>query len=104
MSRWLGWVPRALGHPLNTLAGFALLAYLVVLPLAGVAVSTDSELIFGNLTNVVSYVGASIAAGASVVNLHEHRAHRAHLADRLAAIHAHLTDAPRGDEPERTAP
>lgn len=77
IRRALGWVPRALGHPLNTVVGLALLVYLVVFPLAGIAVSSNSELIGGNFTNAVSYLGASIAAGASVVGLHESRKHRA---------------------------
>jgi hypothetical protein len=110
--RALGWVPRALGHPLNVALGLVLLVVLVVLPLAGVNLSTGAQLVGGNFMNAISYLGASIAAGASVTHLVEGRKHRAderkhreQQTRHLTAIRAHLTagrpaQPPRGDLPE----
>lgn len=69
-------IERLLASRTNRLLALGLFAYLVVLPLAGVHVSTGAELVGGNFVGVVGYLAASIAAGASVVDLHEGRRHR----------------------------
>lgn len=98
MDDLLARIPRWLGSKTNIAIGLVLLVVLVLLPLLGVPVPDHFELLGGNWTNCVGYVGASIAAGASVVNLHEGRKHRKHVTDRLAehadrldAIHQHVT-------------
>ena len=91
-------VPAWLGSKPNIVLGLALIVGLVLLPLLGVPVSDHIALVGGNWMNGVGYLGASIAAGASVVNLHEGRKHRKHVTERLAehgerlaAIHQHVT-------------
>ena len=86
-------IPRFLGSPVNTALALGLLVFLVVLPLTGVQVPVAAELVGGNYTNVVGYLAASIAAGASVAgagaaaaNLREGRRHRDEV---TAAVHAH---------------
>lgn len=87
MRNLFAWVPRVLGHPLNTLLGLGLFVFLVVLPICGVTIGTGAMLVGGNLTNTLGYLGASIAAGASVVNLAEHREHRRNTTELLVALH-----------------
>jgi hypothetical protein len=91
LDKLLDRIPHWLGSKVNTLIGLALFVFLVALPLIGIHVSDHAELIGGNFTNVAGYLGASIAAGASVVNLHEGRSHRKRSTERLDAIHEHLT-------------
>ena len=79
----LGRLPYLLSSRIVILFGILLFFYLFVF--AGLAtlfghpdaVSTNTQLIFGNYTNVTSSVGAGIAAGASLTLLkHHRRAHR----------------------------
>jgi hypothetical protein len=62
----LQWVPRLLASKPHVLLLLGLGIYLIVLPLAGVRVSADAELIGGNYTNVTSDIGACIAAGGTL--------------------------------------
>jgi predicted phage tail protein len=62
----LQWVPRLLSSKPHVLLLLCLGIYLIVLPLAGVAVSSNAELIGGNYTNVTSDIGACIAAGGTL--------------------------------------
>ena len=66
----LGLVPRLLSSHYHVMCLLGLGTYLIVLPLMGVHVSADSELIGGNYTNVTSDIGACIAAGMTV-HLHK---------------------------------
>ena len=83
LARALGRLPYLLSSRAVVLFGIVLFFYLFVF--AGLAtlfghpdaVSTNTQLIFGNYTNVTSSVGAGIAAGASLTLLkHHRRAHR----------------------------
>lgn len=66
LDKILSLVPRALSSHAHIIFLGALGIYLVVLPLLGVDVSSKSELIGGNYTNVTSDLGACIAAGLTV--------------------------------------
>lgn len=71
---------------------FALLAALVP-ALSGIAPSADTQLIMGNYTNVLSALGASIAAGAGVAaHRSVKRLHDRHdaLQKSIAELHAKL--------------
>ncbi len=83
LSSALGRLPYLLSSRIVIVFGILLFFYLFVF--AGLAtlfghpdaVSTNTQLIFGNYTNVTSSVGAGIAAGASLTLLkHHRRAHR----------------------------
>lgn len=70
MKKFLGFIPRALSSTPSILIFIFLLFYLVIFGIIGLfdkqlAPSTSSQLILGNYTNVVSALGAAIAAGAS---------------------------------------
>lgn len=75
-------IPRLLASKTNRALAAALFALLVLAPLAGFDVPIAWQLVGGNFTNVTGYLAASIAAGASAVNLHEGRKHR-----RASAVH-----------------
>jgi hypothetical protein len=62
----LGWVPRVLASKPHVIFLMGLGVYLIVLPLAGLTVSANAELIGGNYTNVTSDIGACIAAGGTL--------------------------------------
>lgn len=66
LDQILQWVPRVLSSKPHVMALMILGIYLIVLPLAGVAVSAQAELIGGNYTNVTSDIGACIAAGGTL--------------------------------------
>jgi hypothetical protein len=66
LDRVLQWVPRLLSSKPHVILLIGLGIYLIVLPLAGVAVSARAELIGGNYTNVTSDVAACIAAGGTL--------------------------------------
>jgi hypothetical protein len=93
LARALGRLPYLLSSRAVILLGIVLFFYLFVF--AGLAtlfghpdaVSTNTQLIFGNYTNVTSSVGAGIAAGASLTLLSHHR--RAHRVARAALGAAH---------------
>jgi hypothetical protein len=66
IDRILQWVPRLLSSKPHVVILMALGIYLIVLPLCGVRVSANAELIGGNYTNVTSDIGACIAAGGTL--------------------------------------
>jgi hypothetical protein len=66
LDKVLAYVPQFLASHLHVLWLLGLGAYLIVLPLAGVDVSSKAELIGGNYTNVTSDIGACIAAGGTL--------------------------------------
>ena len=66
IDRILQWVPRVLSSKPNVIVLMGLGVYLIVLPLVGVHVSSNAELIGGNYTNVTSDIGACIAAGGTL--------------------------------------
>jgi hypothetical protein len=66
IDRILQWVPRVLSSKPHVLVLMGLGVYLVVLPILGVTVGSNAELIGGNYTNVTSDIGACIAAGGTL--------------------------------------
>lgn len=79
-QRALAAVPRLLASAPAIVFLVALFFYLVVLGLVGLFIpalepSATMQLVLGNYTNVTSALGASIAAGASIVGLREIRVH-----------------------------
>jgi hypothetical protein len=64
--RVLEQIPRLLSSHWHLLWLLGLGVYLIILPLAGVHVPEQSELIGGNYTNVTSAIGGCIAAGGTV--------------------------------------
>ncbi len=66
IDRILKWVPRVLSSKPHVLLLMGLGVYLIVLPILGVRVSSNAELIGGNYTNVTSDIGACIAAGGTL--------------------------------------
>jgi hypothetical protein len=66
VDKILQWVPRILSSKPHVLVLICLGVYLIVLPLLGVTVSSNAELIGGNYTNVTSDIGACIAAGGTL--------------------------------------
>src|SRR3984957_2174049 len=66
IDRILQWVPRVLSSKPHVLVLMGLGVYLVVLPILGVRVGSNAELIGGNYTNVTSDIGACIAAGGTL--------------------------------------
>jgi hypothetical protein len=66
LDRVLQWVPRVLSSKPHVIVLVGLGIYLIVLPIVGVKVSANAELIGGNYTNVTSDIGACIAAGGTL--------------------------------------
>jgi hypothetical protein len=66
VDRILQWVPRLLSSKPHVVLLMGLGVYLIVLPILGVRVSSNAELIGGNYTNVTSDIGACIAAGGTL--------------------------------------
>ncbi len=66
IDKILQWVPRLLSSKPHVLLLMGLGVYLIVLPILGVRVSSNTELIGGNYTNVTSDIGACIAAGGTL--------------------------------------
>jgi hypothetical protein len=66
VDRALQWVPRLLSSKPHVVLLMVLGIYLIALPLFGVRVSANAELIGGNYTNVTSDIGACIAAGGTL--------------------------------------
>ncbi|MGC8470884.1 MAG: hypothetical protein ACP5PM_01110 [Acidimicrobiales bacterium] len=95
LARVLALVPRALSSKPHIVFLTALGVYLVLLPLGGVHVSSFSELVGGNYTNVTSDLGACIAAGGTLKVLSSHREHRREI-ERLRTmvedLHRNLAD------------
>ncbi len=64
----LGKIPAMLSHPISVFIFIFLFIYLFIFGLIGLTIhslepSANSQLIFGNYTNVLSALGASLAAG-----------------------------------------
>lgn len=83
LDRVLQWVPRILSSKPHVMALMLLGVYLIILPLAGVPVSAQSELIGGNYTNVTSDIGACIAAGGTLHLIGQSRRRRQIEEERL---------------------
>jgi hypothetical protein len=79
----LQWVPRLLSSKPHVLFLLALGVYLIVLPLCGLRVSSNAELIGGNYTNVTSDIGACIAAGGTLHLVNQNRKRRKMEEERL---------------------
>jgi hypothetical protein len=88
LDKLLGLVPRALSSHAHIIFLAALGVYLVILPLAGVNVSAETELIGGNYTNVTSDLGACIAAGLTVHLVKRERRRGDQIEDLLRRLHA----------------
>lgn len=76
LDKILQWVPRVLSSKPHVVLLMALGVYLIVLPLVGVKVSSNAELIGGNYTNVTSDIGACIAAGGTLHLVRQNRGRR----------------------------
>ncbi len=87
LEKVLAFVPRALSSHAHIIFLAGLGVYLVLLPLFGVSVSSKSELIGGNYTNVTSDLGACIAAGLTVHLAKRDRHRQQELRDVLGALH-----------------
>lgn len=87
LDKALAVVPRALSSHAHILFLGALGVYLVLLPLLGVNVSSKSELIGGNYTNVTSDLGACIAAGLTVHLVKRDRRRTRQLDELAQALH-----------------
>jgi hypothetical protein len=85
-DRALQWVPRILSSKPHIVWLMLLGAYLIVLPLLGIAVSAKSELIGGNYTNVTSDIGACIAAGGTLHLVSQGRKRQRMDAERLTLL------------------
>ncbi len=72
----LQWVPRILSSKPHVVLLMGLGVYLIVLPILGVTVSANTELIGGNYTNVTSDIGACIAAGGTLHLVNQSRKRR----------------------------
>jgi hypothetical protein len=83
LDRVMRWVPRILASKPHVLALIALGVYLILLPLFGVMVSAQAELIGGNYTNVTSDIAASIAAGGTLHLVQQGRRRRKAEDERL---------------------
>jgi hypothetical protein len=97
VARILGLVPRALASKLHIVFLAALGVFLVVLPLAGVHVSSFAELVGGNYTNVTSDLGACIAAGGTLHIIRSHRQHAREIAQLrrlIEEVHAKIHSSP----------
>jgi hypothetical protein len=83
IDRILQWVPRILSSKPHVIVLMGLGIYLIVLPLVGLKVSANSELIGGNYTNVTSDIGACIAAGGTLHLVNQSRKRRQMEEERL---------------------
>jgi hypothetical protein len=83
VDRILQWVPRFLSSKPHVILLMGLGIYLILLPLLGVRVSANAELIGGNYTNVTSDIGASIAAGGTLHLVNQSRKRRKIEEERL---------------------
>jgi hypothetical protein len=83
IDRILQWVPRILSSKPHVIVLMGLGLYLIVLPLLGVRVSANAELIGGNYTNVTSDIGACIAAGGTLHLVNQNRKSRKIEEERL---------------------
>lgn len=83
LDRALQWVPRILSSKPHVILLMGLGIYLILLPLLGVRVSADAELVGGNYTNVTSDIGACIAAGGTLHLIRQGRRRRRIEEERL---------------------
>jgi hypothetical protein len=83
VDRILQWVPRILSSKPHVVLLMGLGIYLIVLPIVGVKVSANAELIGGNYTNVTSDIGACIAAGGTLHLVNQSRKRRRMDEERL---------------------
>jgi len=83
LDKILRWVPRVLSSKPHVIALMGLGIYLILLPLLGVRVSANAELIGGNYTNVTSDIGACIAAGGTLHLVNQGRKRRRMEEERL---------------------
>lgn len=83
IDRILQWVPRILSSKPHVIVLMGLGIYLILLPLLGVRVSANAELIGGNYTNVTSDIGACIAAGGTLHLVNQSRKRRKIEEERL---------------------
>jgi predicted phage tail protein len=83
LDKGLQWVPRLLSSKPHVILLMILGIYLIVLPLLGVRVSANAELIGGNYTNVTSDIGACIAAGGTLHLVSQNRRRRKMDEERL---------------------
>jgi hypothetical protein len=83
IDRILQWVPRLLSSKPHIVLLMILGIYLIVLPILGLKVSANSELIGGNYTNVTSDIGACIAAGGTLTLVGQSRRRRRIEEERL---------------------
>lgn len=88
VDKYLGYVPRFLASHVHVIWLLGLGVYLIVLPLFGVRVSSQAELIGGNYTNVTSDIGACIAAGGTLTLVKRQRRQT-----RLAELRASTAEA-----------
>jgi hypothetical protein len=70
IDRWFSKIPALLSSQVSVFIFFFLFIYLFILGFIGlfwpaVKPSSDAQLVFGNYTNVLSALGAALAAGAS---------------------------------------
>lgn len=66
---WLSKLPEIIASPVSIFIFIFLFVYLFIFGLIGLAIkpfapSADAQLVFGNYTNVLSALGAALAAGA----------------------------------------
>jgi hypothetical protein len=83
VDRILQWIPRLLSSKPHVVCLMGLGIYLIVLPLAGLKVSANAELIGGNYTNVTGDIGACIAAGGTLTLVGQSRRRRRMDEERL---------------------
>jgi hypothetical protein len=83
VDQMLQWVPRILSSKPHVVVLMGLGVYLIVLPILGVTVSANAELIGGNYTNVTSDIGACIAAGGTLHLVNQSRKRRKMDEERL---------------------
>jgi hypothetical protein len=83
LDQILQWIPRILSSKPHIIALMGLGTYLILLPLLGVTVSANAELIGGNYTNVTSDIGACIAAGGTLHLINQSRKRRKAEEERL---------------------
>jgi hypothetical protein len=86
-------IPALLSSTVSIFIFIFLFVYLFIFGLVGLSVqavkpTADIQLIFGNYTNVLSALGAALAAGAGTRNAKNLR----ELHDKHAKLHASITD------------
>lgn len=96
--KWLSKIPGLLSSPVSVFIFIFLFIYLVVFGIIGLFVkpiqpSADLQLVLGNYTNVLSALGAALAAGAGAKhskNLRDLHDKHAELQTSLNELHAKI--------------